>query len=148
MATPTLSLVEIERLSDLVSQSDITHLSVKIGEASVVLRKAPPVLVSAPVVGEALPPLEPVTGGDAGISAPETGTWVTAPMVGVFHPAKKAVSVGNMVQPGQVVGLIESMKLMNDVTAEFGGRVVEIIVENGQPVQYGQRLFHLSAEEA
>ena len=71
---------------------------------------------------------------------------VKAPMVGTFYrsPSPEAepyVQVGDMIQKGDVLCIVEAMKLMNEVKAEFGGRVVEISVENAEPVEYGQTLF-------
>jgi len=76
---------------------------------------------------------------------------VRAPLVGTFYraPAPDAppfVEVGSRVKPGQTLCIIEAMKLMNEITAEVAGRVVEILVENGQPVEYGQVLFRLEKE--
>ena len=74
------------------------------------------------------------------------GTPVTSPMVGVFYAApapdkEPYVSVGSKVNKGDVLCLIEAMKLMNEVTAEKSGEIVEVCVENGQVVEYGQPLF-------
>ena len=85
------------------------------------------------------------------VSMPESvtkaeGTPVTSPMVGVFYAApapdkEPYVSVGSKVNKGDVLCLIEAMKLMNEVTAEKSGEIVEVCVENGQVVEYGQPLF-------
>ena len=66
-------------------------------------------------------------------------------MVGIFHHAEPPLPYAAVVAPGQVVGSIESMKLMNEVLAEAGGRVTEVLVEDGAPVEYGQALFRLAA---
>ncbi len=73
-------------------------------------------------------------------------TPIKSPMVGTFYraPAPNAppfVEVGDMVKPGQTVCIIEAMKLMNEITADIAGRVVEILVKNEEPVEYGQELF-------
>jgi acetyl-CoA carboxylase biotin carboxyl carrier protein len=73
---------------------------------------------------------------------------VRSPIVGTFYraPAPDAdpyVEVGEMVQPKTVVCIIEAMKLMNEIETEVGGRIVKILVENGQPVEYNQVLFHI-----
>nr|MDQ2688378.1 biotin/lipoyl-binding protein [Armatimonadota bacterium] len=70
---------------------------------------------------------------------------LTAPMVGLFHHLSQPVRYGGLITPGEVVGSIESMKLMTDVPAQQGGRVVEVLVEDGGPVEYGQALFRLDA---
>ena len=68
-----------------------------------------------------------------------------APMVGIFHHADPPLPYAAAVRPGQVIGYIESMKLMNDVVAEEGGRVTDVLVEDRAPVDYGQPLFRLAA---
>lgn len=77
---------------------------------------------------------------------------VLAPMVGVFYRAPSPdrdpyVEVGSFVEKGQTLCIIEAMKLMNEIESEYGGRVVEILVENGQPVEYGQPLFLIESAE-
>lgn len=69
---------------------------------------------------------------------------LSSPMVGVFYHLEPPLSFAAEVKPGQIVGSIESMKLMNDVTAERGGRVTDILIEDGAPVEYGQTLFRLA----
>lgn len=76
---------------------------------------------------------------------------VKSPMVGVFYSAPEPdappfVQVGTRVQKGQTLGIIEAMKLMNEITSEISGRVVKVLVENSQPVEYGQVLFHIEKE--
>ena len=78
------------------------------------------------------------------VPVPESLKTLSATMVGIFHHADPPVAYAAVVAPGQRVGFIESMKLMNDVSAEEGGRVTEILVEDGAPVEYGQSLFRLS----
>lgn len=78
----------------------------------------------------------------------ESGHLVTSPLVGVFYaaPAEDAqpfVAVGDKVKKGQTLAIVEAMKLMNDIECEFDGTVTEILVENGQPVEYGQPLFRI-----
>ena len=77
-------------------------------------------------------------------SEEDSGEMLTAQMVGIFYHMKQPLRYGGVVQPGQVVGSIESMKLMNDVPADSGGVVVEVLIEDGSPVEYGQPLFRLS----
>ena len=86
---------------------------------------------------------EPGSETEAAAPAPRT---LTATMVGIFHHADPPVPYAAVIAPGQRVGFIESMKLMNDVLAETGGRVTEVLVEDGAPVEYGQSLFRLVAE--
>jgi len=164
-ARRTAMFEEIERLVDLVAKSNVTEVSVQANGRSVTVRKsalpahllaetgthppgvlppdgeAPP--ATAPCAGNSLVPTEeepPTTPPEE----PPTGLrWITAPMVGIFHPTEPPVTVGLRVESGQVVGLIESMKLMNDIRAEEGGLVCEVAIETGTPVEYGQPLFGL-----
>ncbi|MGH9162575.1 MAG: acetyl-CoA carboxylase biotin carboxyl carrier protein, partial [Vicinamibacteraceae bacterium] len=76
---------------------------------------------------------------------------MNSPIVGTFYrsPAPGApffVEVGDVVRRGQVICIIEAMKLMNEITSEYEGEIVEVFIENGQPVQYGERLFAIRAE--
>ncbi|MEV6813645.1 acetyl-CoA carboxylase biotin carboxyl carrier protein [Micromonospora sp. NPDC051296] len=80
--------------------------------------------------------------------APETRTTVRSPMVGTFYRAPEPgaapfVAVGDLVRPGQIVGIVEAMKLMNEITADRAGRVAEVLAVDGQPVEYDQPLVAL-----
>ena len=86
------------------------------------------------------PPVEPV---------PDAGVYISSPFVGTFYraPSPEApqfVDVGQSVRKGQVVCIVEAMKLMNEIEAESEGRIEEILVQNGEHVEYGQHLFRLS----
>jgi acetyl-CoA carboxylase biotin carboxyl carrier protein len=75
---------------------------------------------------------------------------VTSPMVGTFYRAPSPdmpffVEIGTVIKAGQVVCIIEAMKLMNEIESDFAGKIVSILVENGQPVEYGEPLFHVEA---
>lgn len=77
---------------------------------------------------------------------------VTSPMVGTFYrsPSPEApafVDLGSLVKSGQALCIIEAMKLMNEVESEFSGKVISILVENGQPVEYGEPLFHIEVSK-
>lgn len=100
------------------------------------------------------PPMPVPASGAGGSAAPtppreETGvTYIKSPMVGTFYRAaspesKPFIDVGGKVVENTVVCIIEAMKIMNEIQAEAKGTVVEVLVENGQPVEYGQRLFKL-----
>ncbi|WP_019588141.1 acetyl-CoA carboxylase biotin carboxyl carrier protein [Deinococcus apachensis] len=104
--------------------------------------------VQSPVVSEAAP--TPTPAADPAPAAPtksaSAGTPVKAPIVGTFYSASSPdapayVKVGDQVQPGQVLCIIEAMKLMNEIEAEVGGTVREVLVKNAEPVEYGQTLF-------
>ena len=78
----------------------------------------------------------------------QSGNLVTSPLVGTFYAAPSQdlppyVQVGDKVKKGQVLGIIEAMKLMNEIESDFDGEIAEIYVENGKPVEYGQKLFRI-----
>ncbi|MBI0445771.1 acetyl-CoA carboxylase biotin carboxyl carrier protein [Deinococcus sp. DB0503] len=111
-----------------------------------------PVPASTPAAAApaAEPPATPAPAAEAAPEAParsaSTGTPVKAPIVGTFYAASSPdappyVKVGDKVQPGQVLCIIEAMKLMNEIEAEVSGTVREILVKNAEPVEYGQTLF-------
>jgi acetyl-CoA carboxylase biotin carboxyl carrier protein len=94
--------------------------------------------------------LTPAAPGAAAAPAPEVaGTFISSPFVGTFYraPSPEApvfVDAGQAVRKGQVVCIVEAMKLMNEIEAEFEGKIEEILVQNGEHVEYGQHLFRLS----
>jgi acetyl-CoA carboxylase biotin carboxyl carrier protein len=148
---------DLRELIKLVASTDLTEVNIeqadwkvqiKREKAAVVEYIAPPVAArgtQAVANGAA----SPVPALAAPASAPEENYHkVTAPMVGIFYrsPDPKArpfVQDGEMVEKGQVIGIIEAMKIMNEITSEYSGRCVRINVENGQPVEYGQTLLLL-----
>jgi acetyl-CoA carboxylase biotin carboxyl carrier protein len=105
----------------------------------------------APFVGYAPAPLQtqlPAAGAPAAAPAPEpaSGNIVKSPMVGTFYrspgpDAKPFVDVGQAVKAGDTLCIIEAMKLLNEIESEFSGSIREILVQNGQAVEYGQPLF-------
>ncbi|NPV52548.1 MAG: acetyl-CoA carboxylase biotin carboxyl carrier protein [Firmicutes bacterium] len=150
-------------VSELDIETEGLKITIKRGfaeaQAGAQPRPAPPVMVSQepPVVkapaGEVEPAperLAPPAGRGAGAEEPGKKDYLTiiAPMVGTFYRAPSPeeppyVEVGDIVEHGQTVCIIEAMKLMNEIQSEVRGRVVEISVENGEPVEYGQVLFRL-----
>jgi oxaloacetate decarboxylase alpha subunit len=68
---------------------------------------------------------------------------LTSKLVGIFHHTKPTVRVGAVIQSGQTIGNVESMKVLNEVVAETGGQVVEVLVEEGAPIDYGAELFRI-----
>ena len=148
-----MDLRKLKTLIELVESSGITELEVTEGEEKVRIAKAPP--VSAVQQGYMIAPQQAPTAAPAAVAsvpaAPEVsaepaGTPLKAPMVGTFYRsgapgAKPFVEVGSQVKEGDVLCIIEAMKLMNEIVAEQAGVVVQTPVENGQPVEYGQTLF-------
>ena len=149
-----MDLRKLKKLIDLVQESGIAELEITEGEEKVKIVKGGVVSVSAPPVmamsaaapaGAPAPPAAPAgETRDAG----QEGHVVKAPMVGTFYrspspDAKVFVEVGQAVKEGDTICIIEAMKLMNEIEADASGVVKAILVENGQPVEYGQPLFIL-----
>ncbi|WP_431821387.1 acetyl-CoA carboxylase biotin carboxyl carrier protein [Burkholderia sp. F1] len=155
-----MDLRKLKTLIDLVSESGISELEVTEGEGKVrIVKNAPPVYVqptggyvpqiSAPAQAVALPTdgaaAAPAAGAAAAPAAPQ-GHVVTSPMVGTFYRAPSPgadpfAQVGDTVKEGQTLCIIEAMKLLNEIESDKAGVIKEILVENGQAVEYGQPLF-------
>jgi acetyl-CoA carboxylase biotin carboxyl carrier protein len=146
-----MDLRKLKKLIDLVQESGIAELEITEGEEKVKIVKGGGVSVSAapPVVAlaSAAAP-QPQAAGPAEPEPGQEGHVVKAPMVGTFYrspspDAKVFVEVGQAVKEGDTICIIEAMKLMNEIEADASGVVKAILVENGQPVEYGQPLFIL-----
>ena len=149
-----MDLRKLKTLIDLVAESGIAELEVTEGEDKVRIAKfspapaaptAPTTLVAAPMAAPA--PLAAAAAPAAPVPPPPpSGHVVKSPMVGTFYRspspgAASFVDLGQSVKPGDTLCIIEAMKLLNEIEAEVGGVVKEILVDNGQPVEYGQPLF-------
>lgn len=139
-----MDLDRIEALIEVVKDAKVMELSVMHEGSSVVVKKSPkaavqPMKMPKPVSGKET--LSSTAKKQAEIAA--IGTMIKAPMVGIFHVADGFTVSGSLVKKGQVIGSIESMKLMNDVVSVADGSLAEIFVEDGMPVEYGQSLFRL-----
>ncbi|CAH2808588.1 MAG: Biotin carboxyl carrier protein of acetyl-CoA carboxylase [uncultured Paraburkholderia sp.] len=143
-----MDLRKLKTLIDLVSESGISELEVTEGEGKVrIVKNAPPVYVQpsaqyAPQFAQQAP----VAGGEAPAAAAQQGHVMTSPMVGTFYRAPSPgadpfVQVGDTVKEGQTICIIEAMKLLNEIESDLAGTIKEILVENGQAVEYGQPLF-------
>lgn len=148
-----ISILDETEISELNLESEGVKISIKKGTGAAAAIPAA-ALVSAPAAQYSAPMPAVTAPAATGVSvvpaAPVSlnSEFITAPMVGTFYrsPAPDApafVEVGQNVRGGQTVCIIEAMKLMNEIEAEIEGKVVEILVENGQPVEYGQPLFRI-----
>jgi len=142
----------IEKLAKLLKENKLTELTVTEGEATVTLKKEAPKQTVAPTMMQpmqAQPKIQPaVQKEDALADSKKTNKAIKSPMVGTFYKAPAVgappfVEVGGLVAQGEVVCIIEAMKLMNEIESDFSGKVVEICVEDGQPVEYGQILMYI-----
>ena len=149
-----MDLRKLKTLIDLVSESGIAELEITEGEGKVRIVKFSqahqPVAYAAPVAAPGYAPAPPAAGVAGGV-APEAapvaaGHTVKAPMVGTFYRAANPgsaafVEVGQTVKEGEPLCIIEAMKLLNEIEADKSGVITAILVENGEPVEYGQPLF-------
>lgn len=147
----------IEKLAKIIADNDLTEISLEDGEQAITIRKDLPevnMVASAPAVAAA-PQAVPVAAAQASAPAQAPvakeevkGKAITSPMVGTFYAASSPdaapfVEVGSTVNVGDVVCIIEAMKLMNEIKAEQAGKVVQICVKNGDPIEFGQVLMYV-----
>ncbi|GAB6182109.1 acetyl-CoA carboxylase biotin carboxyl carrier protein [Desulfotomaculum defluvii] len=151
-----MNLNELKELIKVLDQTDITEIDLESDGTKVSIRKGGKVTANvAPAAAQAAAPAPAVEAAktevvaEAPVAVTETSEdliSITAPMVGTFYKAPSPdsepfVKVGDVVEKGQPLCIIEAMKLMNEIEAEQAGEIVQILVENAQPVEYGQKLF-------
>jgi acetyl-CoA carboxylase biotin carboxyl carrier protein len=150
-----MDLRKLKKLIDLVEASGIAELEITEGEEKVRIAKsiagAPMMLAPQPQVFHAAAPAAAAAAAAAPAAAPAEeavpeGHVVRSPMVGTFYRApapgaKNFVEIGQTVSAGETLCIIEAMKLLNEIEADQGGVIKAILVENGQPVEYGEPLF-------
>lgn len=139
----------IEKLAKIIANNGLTEISLEDGEQAITIRKDLPevnMAASAPaVISAAAPVSSPVVETKP---AEVKGKAITSPMVGTFYAASSPeaapfVEVGSTVNVGDVVCIIEAMKLMNEIKSEQAGKVVQICVKSGDPIEYGQVLMYV-----
>jgi oxaloacetate decarboxylase alpha subunit len=153
-----MNLKELKELIEMLKDTDISELEIERSGVKVRLRKGgdvtfhpsmprmeyPPAAIVAPAIAEAA---HPAAAAEKAVEPVKTNQIkVTSPIVGTFYrsssPDKPSyVEPGDVVKKGQVLCIIEAMKLMNEIESETAGKIVQILVENGAPVEYGQPLF-------
>jgi len=149
-----MDLDRIEALLKLLADHDVSEFAFKDDESSIRLRLGPIVeSIAAPVAYQAHAVAPAPAAAAAAESAPAVAedtslATVDSPMVGTFYrspsPDSPAfVEVGDTVHKGKTLCIVEAMKLMNEIETEVSGTIVEILIENGQPVQFGQALFKI-----
>lgn len=157
-----MDLRKLKTLIDLVAESGIAELEVTEGEGKVRIVKSPSYaapMMHAPMAYAQAPMAAPVAAQTAGAGAAaaavdvapaapaaSSGTPIKSPMVGTFYrssspEASPFVEVGSVVKEGDTLCIIEAMKLLNEIEAETSGTIKAVLVENGQPVEYGQPMF-------
>jgi len=150
-----MNLKEIREILELLKGSDVSEFELGRGDTVLKLRKGPANVPVLPPPASPAPaaPVRPAEAPPAAVSAPPKPTYkeILSPIVGTFYrsPAPDAapfVEVGTRVVKGQVLCIVEAMKIMNQIESDTTGTIAAIIVENAQPVAYGQALFHITPE--
>ena len=144
----------VEALAKIVKDNDLAKIKISTEDIDIVIEGKK----CAPMTAVAMPAMAPVAAPAAAQAAPVpaaeaaseavSGNIVTSPIIGTFYAAPSPdkppfVKVGDTVNAGDVVCIIESMKLMNEINCEFSGKVAEIYVNNGEAVEYGQKLMRI-----
>ena len=137
---------EIKKLLELIEDTDITELEVEREGTRVKIRREK--FIQPQEVLSVVPASSADAAGVSRVDAPpETNSVsITSPIVGIFHrsPSPEAppfVEIGSLVRKGQVLCIVEAMKLMNEIESDTDGRIAQVLIENGQPVEYGEPLF-------
>ena len=149
-----MKIEEIEAIARIMSENDLSEFRIDVEDCKLCMRRgakvsvaaavpAVPAPVAAPQAPAAVPAAAPAAAAESAAAKTET---IDSPLVGTFYRATSPgapalVSVGDKVTPDTVVAIIEAMKVMNEIKAEKSGVIKEILVENGNPVEYGQPLF-------
>lgn len=149
-----MKIEEIKTIVKLMSEHDLTEFKIEADSCNLCIRRGGNTVVAAPAVVQTVAAPAPVAAPAAAVAAapaleaPAAASVVTidSPLVGTFYrsaspDAAPFVNVGDKVNADTVIGIIEAMKVMNEIKAEKSGVIKEILVENGQPVEYGQAMM-------
>lgn len=151
-----MDIRKVKKLIELLEESGIAEIEIKEGEESVRISRMPTggaatqmySLAAPQAIAAPAPAASPAAAATATPAAParSSGHVVTAPMVGTFYSAatpgaKPFVSLGDEVKVGQVLCIIEAMKMMNQIESDKAGRITSVIAQNAEPVEFGQPLF-------
>ena len=151
-----MDIRKVKKLIELLEESGISELEISEGEESVRISRHPrmamqaPMGVAGPMMQVAAPASAPATPATAaGEHKPRNNDdTVTSPMVGTYYSAaspgaKAFVEIGSEIKVGQILCIIEAMKMMNQIESDKAGRVTAILAKNGEPVEFGQPLFNI-----
>ena len=151
MSDSKIDLDSIRELTDLAVEKDLSELEYETSKQRIrIVRQGPAVAAAASPVPAAAQPAPPAASAETEAAAGgESASYIESPMVGTFYasPAPDAppfVQTGDRIEKGRTVCIVEAMKLMNEIEADVGGIVAERLVENGQGVEFGQRLFKIT----
>lgn len=149
-----MDIRKVKKLIELLEESGIAEIEIREGEESVRISRGPTgpamaqPLYAPPIMAQAAPAAPAAAAATAPAAAPARSSdqVVSAPMVGTFYAspapgARPFVQIGDEVKVGQVLCIIEAMKMMNQIESERAGRVTSVLVQNGDPVEFGQPLF-------
>jgi acetyl-CoA carboxylase biotin carboxyl carrier protein len=145
-----MDIRKVKKLIELLEESDVAEIEIHEGEESIRISRASQISMAAPMMAAPMAAAAPAAPAPTAEAAPAkeeiTGHAVRSPMVGTFYrsPAPTSgpfVEVGKQVNVGDTLCIIEAMKLMNQIEADKAGTIKQILVENGQPVEYNQPLF-------
>ena len=144
-----MKIEEIEAIARIMSENDLSEFRIDVEDCKLCMRRGAKVSVAAAVPAVPAPvaaPQAPAAAAESAAAAAAKTETIDSPLVGTFYRATSPgapalVSVGDKVTPDTVVAIIEAMKVMNEIKAEKSGVIKEILVENGNPVEYGQPLF-------
>ena len=152
-----MDIRKVKKLIEMLEESNLEEIEIQEGEESVRLVKNKPnnLISNQPVYTESIQTIEDGTPerskevSEEPVENEDSGDLINSPMVGTFYASaspgsKPFISVGDHVNEGDVVCIVEAMKMMNEIKSEFSGEVLSINVENSQPVEYGQTLFEIS----
>jgi len=151
-----MDIRKVKKLIEMLENSNLEEIEIQEGEESVRLVKSNGNLSDTPAVQsievpQNSAPVAPLEESQSEVMSQETeeGNFITSPMVGTFYASaspgsKPFINVGDLVTEGDVVCIVEAMKMMNEIKSEFSGKVVSIKVENSEPVEYGQALFEIA----
>ena len=148
-----MDIRKVKKLIEMLENSNLEEIEIQEGEESVRLVKSHGSLKSIQPQSIVLPQEAQPEVIEQEIESPEAATRdsnsINSPMVGTFYAsaspgAKPFISVGDIVSEGDVVCIVEAMKMMNEIKSEYSGTVLSVNVENAEPVEYGQSLFELS----
>ena len=140
----------IEKIAKIVTENGLSEIYLEDGDQAISVRKESVVAQPVSQVQTAIPAQAPVQAQAQTVDAEvqPKGKTITSPMVGAFYAApapgaKPFVKVGDVVTAGQVVCIVEAMKLMNEIESDVSGKITQICVEDGQSVEYGQVLMYV-----
>ena len=151
-----MDIRKVKKLIEMLENSNLEEIEIQEGEESVRLVKSNGNIsnisstqsIAVPQMSTKVTPQEENQSEDVSLES-EEGNFITSPMVGTFYASaspgtKPFINIGDFVAEGDVVCIVEAMKMMNEIKSEFSGKVVSVKVENSEPVEYGQALFEIA----